>query len=79
MDLEPGLPEAHAALAEGLATQGLSLLPPEDARLPMLNAVRIPEGIAPENAALEAKAPIDASAVHSDGSLGLTKRVPVKD
>jgi alanine-glyoxylate transaminase/serine-glyoxylate transaminase/serine-pyruvate transaminase len=35
---------AHRALAAGVAAMGFELLPPEPARLPMLNAVRIPAG-----------------------------------
>ncbi len=37
--------EAHEALRSGLDAMGLNLLPPEGARLPMLNAVRLPEGV----------------------------------
>jgi alanine-glyoxylate transaminase/serine-glyoxylate transaminase/serine-pyruvate transaminase len=36
---------AHRALAAGLAAMGLELLPPEKARLPMLNAVVLPPGL----------------------------------
>lgn len=35
----------HLALAAGLEALGLSMLVPEKERLPMLNAVRIPEGV----------------------------------
>jgi alanine-glyoxylate transaminase/serine-glyoxylate transaminase/serine-pyruvate transaminase len=35
----------HKALVRGLEAMGLSLLVPEMERLPMLNAVSIPEGI----------------------------------
>ena len=34
----------HLALVAGLEAMGLSMLVPEDERLPMLNAVRLPEG-----------------------------------
>jgi alanine-glyoxylate transaminase/serine-glyoxylate transaminase/serine-pyruvate transaminase len=37
--------QAHEALVSGLATMGLELLPPEGSRLPMLNAIRIPDGV----------------------------------
>jgi alanine-glyoxylate transaminase/serine-glyoxylate transaminase/serine-pyruvate transaminase len=36
---------AHERLTAGLDTLGLSLVPPEGARLPMLNAVRVPAGV----------------------------------
>ena len=36
--------DAHEALAKGLDAMGLGLLPPEGARLPMLNAVVVPDG-----------------------------------
>ena len=36
---------AHALLAKGLAELGLELLPPAGSRLPMLNAIRLPESI----------------------------------
>ena len=36
---------AHRALAAGLKAMGFDLLPPEAARLPMLNAVKLPEGL----------------------------------
>jgi alanine-glyoxylate transaminase / serine-glyoxylate transaminase / serine-pyruvate transaminase len=35
----------HLALAAGLDAMGLSMLVPEKERLPMLNAVRIPDGV----------------------------------
>jgi alanine-glyoxylate transaminase/serine-glyoxylate transaminase/serine-pyruvate transaminase len=35
----------HKALVAGIETMGLSMLVPEKERLPMLNAIRIPEGI----------------------------------
>jgi alanine-glyoxylate transaminase/serine-glyoxylate transaminase/serine-pyruvate transaminase len=35
---------AHRSLAAGLKAMGFELLPPEAARLPMLNAVQLPEG-----------------------------------
>jgi alanine-glyoxylate transaminase/serine-glyoxylate transaminase/serine-pyruvate transaminase len=35
----------HRALVAGVEAMGLSMLVPEDERLPMLNAVRIPEGV----------------------------------
>jgi alanine-glyoxylate transaminase/serine-glyoxylate transaminase/serine-pyruvate transaminase len=35
----------HRALVEGLETLGLAMLVPASIRLPMLNAVRIPEGV----------------------------------
>ena len=37
---------AHERLETGLAKLGLGLLPPEGARLPMLNAVEVPDGLA---------------------------------
>ena len=37
---------AHARLLDGLDALGLSLLPCEPERLPMLNAVRVPDGVA---------------------------------
>ncbi|MBX7057720.1 MAG: alanine--glyoxylate aminotransferase family protein [Leptospirales bacterium] len=49
---EEGLEEAwqrhrrvHKQLLEGLGTLGLQLLPPEEERLPQLNAVLVPEGV----------------------------------
>jgi alanine-glyoxylate transaminase / serine-glyoxylate transaminase / serine-pyruvate transaminase len=36
---------AHRSLAAGLKAMGFDLLPPEAARLPMLNAVKLPEGL----------------------------------
>jgi len=49
---EEGLPARHErhrlnhrALVAGLETMGLSMLVPEEIRLPMLNAVRIPDGV----------------------------------
>ena len=36
---------AHRALAAGIAAMGLELLPPERARLPMLNAIVLPTGV----------------------------------
>ena len=36
---------AHRALAAGVAAMGLELLPPEPARLPMLNAIVLPSGL----------------------------------
>jgi len=36
---------AHRALSAGLEAMGFDLLPPERARLPMLNAIRIPDGL----------------------------------
>lgn len=36
---------AHRSLAAGLKAMGFDLLPPEAARLPMLNAVRLPDGL----------------------------------
>jgi len=38
--------DAHEQLVAGLEPLGLSLLPPEGARLPMLNAVKVPEDVA---------------------------------
>jgi alanine-glyoxylate transaminase/serine-glyoxylate transaminase/serine-pyruvate transaminase len=35
----------HRALVAGIEAMGLSMLVPEPIRLPMLNAVRIPEGV----------------------------------
>jgi hypothetical protein len=35
---------AHRSLAAGLKAMGFELLPPEAARLPMLNAVQLPDG-----------------------------------
>jgi alanine-glyoxylate transaminase/serine-glyoxylate transaminase/serine-pyruvate transaminase len=35
---------AHRSLANGLKAMGFELLPPEAARLPMLNAVKLPDG-----------------------------------
>jgi alanine-glyoxylate transaminase/serine-glyoxylate transaminase/serine-pyruvate transaminase len=35
---------AHRSLARGLKAMGFDLLPPEAARLPMLNAVKLPDG-----------------------------------
>ncbi len=43
----------HRALAAGLAAMGMELLPPEGERLPMLNAVKIPEGV--DDAAVRAQ------------------------
>jgi len=37
--------DAHRALAAGLKAMGLELLPPQAARLPMLNAVALPAGL----------------------------------
>jgi alanine-glyoxylate transaminase/serine-glyoxylate transaminase/serine-pyruvate transaminase len=36
---------AHRSLASGLKAMGFELLPPEAARLPMLNAVRLQDGL----------------------------------
>ncbi len=37
--------QVHQKLVEGLEELGLELLPPPDYRLPMLNAVKVPEGV----------------------------------
>ncbi len=37
--------ESHAALVEGLNRMGLKMLVEEPYRLPMLNAVRVPDGV----------------------------------
>lgn len=44
---------AHERLLAGLEERGLALLPPEGARLPMLNAIVVPDGI-PESAVRQA-------------------------
>ncbi len=55
---------AHAQLVAGLAALGLSLVPPEGARLPMLNCVRVPDRVdeAAVRAALHARHDIEIGA-----------------
>jgi alanine-glyoxylate transaminase / serine-glyoxylate transaminase / serine-pyruvate transaminase len=57
----------HCALVAGLETMGLTMLVPENERLPMLNAVRIPEGV---NDARVRKALLTDFAVEIGGGLG---------
>ena len=45
--------DAHHALSAGLAAMGISLLPPQGARLPMLNAICLPDGV--DDAALRGR------------------------
>ncbi|MFO7706905.1 MAG: alanine--glyoxylate aminotransferase family protein [Desulfobacterales bacterium] len=57
----------HRALVAGLEAMGLSMLVPEKERLPMLNAVRIPEGV---NDAKVRKALLTDFAIEIGGGLG---------
>ncbi len=57
----------HRALVAGLEAMGLSMLVPEKERLPMLNAVRIPEGVAD---AKVRKALLTDFAIEIGGGLG---------
>jgi alanine-glyoxylate transaminase/serine-glyoxylate transaminase/serine-pyruvate transaminase len=57
----------HRALVAGLEAMGLSMLVPEKERLPMLNAVRIPEGV---NDARVRKALLNDFAIEIGGGLG---------
>jgi alanine-glyoxylate transaminase/serine-glyoxylate transaminase/serine-pyruvate transaminase len=57
----------HRALVAGLEAMGLSMLVPEKERLPMLNAVRIPEGV---NDAKVRKALLSDFAIEIGGGLG---------
>ncbi len=57
----------HRALVAGLEAMGLSMLVPEKERLPMLNAVRIPEGV---NDAKVRKALLNDFAIEIGGGLG---------
>jgi alanine-glyoxylate transaminase/serine-glyoxylate transaminase/serine-pyruvate transaminase len=57
----------HRALAAGLEAMGLSMLVPEKERLPMLNAVRIPEGV---NDLKVRKALLNDFAIEIGGGLG---------
>jgi alanine-glyoxylate transaminase/serine-glyoxylate transaminase/serine-pyruvate transaminase len=57
----------HRALVAGLEAMGLAMLVPEKERLPMLNAVRIPEGV---NDAKVRKALLADFAIEIGGGLG---------
>jgi len=57
----------HRALVAGLEALGLSMLVPEKERLPMLNAVRIPDGV---NDAKVRKALLNDFAIEIGGGLG---------
>jgi alanine-glyoxylate transaminase/serine-glyoxylate transaminase/serine-pyruvate transaminase len=57
----------HRALVAGLEAMGLSMLVPEKERLPMLNAVRIPDGV---NDAKVRKALLTDFAIEIGGGLG---------
>lgn len=57
----------HRALVTGLEAMGLAMLVPEKERLPMLNAVRIPEGV---NDAKVRKALLTDFAIEIGGGLG---------
>jgi alanine-glyoxylate transaminase / serine-glyoxylate transaminase / serine-pyruvate transaminase len=57
----------HRALVAGLEAMGLAMLVPEKERLPMLNAVRIPEGI---NDAKVRKALLNEFSIEIGGGLG---------
>lgn len=57
----------HRALVAGLEAMGLSMLVPETERLPMLNAVRIPEGV---NDVKVRKALLSEFAIEIGGGLG---------
>ncbi len=57
----------HQAFVEGLATIGLSLLPPESDRLHSLNTVKIPEGV--DDAAVR-KLLLDQFSIEIGGGLG---------
>jgi alanine-glyoxylate transaminase/serine-glyoxylate transaminase/serine-pyruvate transaminase len=57
----------HRALVAGLEAMGLSMLVPEKERLPMLNAVRIPDGV---NDAKVRKALLSDFAIEIGGGLG---------
>jgi len=57
----------HRALVAGLEAMGLSMLVPEKERLPMLNAVRIPEGV---NDLKVRKALLNDFAIEIGGGLG---------
>jgi alanine-glyoxylate transaminase/serine-glyoxylate transaminase/serine-pyruvate transaminase len=57
----------HRALVAGTGAMGLSMLVPEKERLPMLNAVRIPDGI---NDAKVRKALLNDFAIEIGGGLG---------
>jgi aspartate aminotransferase-like enzyme len=57
----------HRALVAGIEAMGLSMLVPEKERLPMLNAVRIPDGV---NDATVRKALLNDFAIEIGGGLG---------
>jgi alanine-glyoxylate transaminase/serine-glyoxylate transaminase/serine-pyruvate transaminase len=57
----------HRALVAGIEAMGLAMLVPEKERLPMLNAVRIPEGV---NDARVRKALLTDFAIEIGGGLG---------
>lgn len=57
----------HRALVAGIETMGLSMLVPEKERLPMLNAVRIPDGV---NDLKVRKALLNDFAIEIGGGLG---------
>ncbi|HQN20136.1 MAG TPA: hypothetical protein PKV86_13380, partial [Syntrophobacteraceae bacterium] len=57
----------HRALVAGVEAMGLSMLVPEHERLPMLNAVRIPEGV---NDLKVRKALLSDFAIEIGGGLG---------
>jgi alanine-glyoxylate transaminase/serine-glyoxylate transaminase/serine-pyruvate transaminase len=57
----------HRALVAGLEAMGLAMLVPEQERLPMLNAVRIPEGV---NDLAVRKALLSQFAIEIGGGLG---------